>query len=119
MQPPLPTGGRNFCLRNMTAKSKPPQEPQHSDDGNNNPRQAGADSDPADGLLLKGVETLAEPGELSLHPIPAVLTANDDFQGKEAAVEGGEAVADGFPAELAAIREFVKRVVHWPSDSFA
>jgi len=73
-------------------------------------RQTGADSNPSDCLLLECVETFAKPGELSIHPVAAVRAPDDDFQREKSPVEGRETIADGFPAEFAAILEVMKRV---------
>ena len=59
--------------------SESAEELQHGDDPDHDPRQAGAYGDPADGFLLEGVKPLAEPCELSLHPVASVFAAHDDF----------------------------------------
>jgi len=47
---------------------------------------------------------------LSIHPVAAVRAPDDDFQREKSPVEGRETIADGFPAEFAAILEVMKRV---------
>ena len=61
---------------------KPAEELQNGDHANNDAGQAGADGDPSDGFLLESIEAFAEARELSLHPVAAILAADDDFQGE-------------------------------------
>ena len=96
-----------------------PKEPQNSNYRNHHSGQRCSHSNPPDRLFLEGIEPLAEPGELSLHPVASVLPTDNDFERQEATVELGKAVADGFSAQVAAIGQIVEWVAHCPTDSLA
>ena len=97
------------------------QKSQHPNHCNYDSRQRRANSDPADCLFLERVEPLAESGELCLHAVAAVLASDDNFESKEAAVEGGKTVAHGFAATFATFGKIVERffVAHFLVASLA
>ena len=89
--------------------SNPPQKPQNHDNGNNDPRQRSAHGDHPDCLFLKGVESVTKCRELRFHAVAPVLAPDDDFEGEEAAVESGKAVAYRFAAEFATFGKIVEQ----------
>lgn len=75
-----------------------PKKLQHRHHRYDDARQTGADGNDADRLFLELIKSVTEFVELGFHPVVTVLTSHDDFQCQQAAVEGRELVAHGFPA---------------------
>jgi len=96
-----------------TQPSKFAEELENGNDGNNDSRKTGSDRNPANGLFFKMLESFAEGFQLSLHAIATVLSPDDDFERKEAAVKKGEFLADRFLTCIAVIGRIRGRAAHF------
>ena len=98
----------------MLLSSNSPKEPQHRHHRDNDAGKRRADCDDADCLLLEGIKPGTEGGQLRLHAVSPILAPDDDLQGKEAAVELGQPVADVLAADVAALGKVVD-LLGWSS----